>query len=311
MDELLTTKELAKFLHINEKKVYTLIEEQGLPATKVTGKWLFPKHLVERWIENNTINYPLKRAFNIPSSLIVIAGSNDILLDKFLQIFMRKYPNYIVAFANVGSMGGIRALKMGNCHIATSHLLQEDKKEFNFDYIFQEMKQMPAVVNFCLREQGLIVAKGNPKNIKGLEDLISKDVKIVNRPKGTGTRLWFDQELKKIGIDPASIEGYNNEKKTHLEVGIEILTQKADAGPGIRAVASILGLDFIPFHWERFDFIIDRDRFFDQHIQTLLSLLHEEDFRNLLKNFEGYDLKYSGRMVYPKYYQENNINKIF
>ncbi len=300
MAELLTTKQLAQYLHINEKKVYTLIEEQGLPATKVTGKWLFPKHLVEQWIENNTLNYPKKRYFTVAApSLVVIAGSNDILLDRFLQLFMKKHPRFVAAFSNLGSMGGLKALKGGLCHIATSHLVQEDKKEYNFSFILQEMEEMPAVINFCMREQGLLVAKGNPKNIKDVNDLASKDIRVVNRPAGTGTRLWFDQELKKVNIEPSSLVGYSNEKKTHLEIGLEILTNKADVGPGIRAVAGILDLDFVPSHWERFDFLIDRDKFFDQHVQTLLGLLHEEEFKEIAKQLTGYDLQYSGRMVYP------------
>ena len=122
---LFTTREIARFLNINEKMVYTLIAEKGLPATKATGKWLFPRHLVEQWLENRTINYP-KTTDPLPPyhGLLIIAGSNDILLDKAVSLFNRLYPENVAVFGNLGSLGGIRALRRNLCHIASSHLLQ-------------------------------------------------------------------------------------------------------------------------------------------------------------------------------------------
>jgi len=166
--KLLNTREVAQFLDINEKMVYSLISEKGLPGTKATGKWLFPRHLVEQWLENQTTNYP-KPAHQLPPyhGLLIIAGSNDILLDRAISLFNMQYPEHLAVFGNLGSMGGIRALRRNFCHVASSHLLQENKEEYNFGFAREELEQMPAVVNFCRREQGLIVQKGNPKGIHG------------------------------------------------------------------------------------------------------------------------------------------------
>jgi excisionase family DNA binding protein len=301
MKKLFSTKEVAIFLDINEKMVYSLISEKGLPATKITGKWLFPKHLVEQWIETNTINYP-KPSISLPPyhGLLILAGSNDPLLDSAVSLFNSLHPDHIAVFGNLGSMGGIRALRQNLCHIASSHLLQENETEYNFDFATQELNRMPAVVNFCRREQGLLLQKDNPKQIKTIADLAKPGIRIVNRPLGTGTRLLFDRELCKVGVSGEKIEGYQREIQKHIDVGIEILSGRADAGPGIRPVASLLGLDFIPLRWERYDLLIHRERFFDRGVQLFVGILHEPAFADEARKFEGYDVSLSGKMVYPQ-----------
>ncbi|MGB9436858.1 MAG: helix-turn-helix transcriptional regulator [Desulfobacterales bacterium] len=300
MKKLLSTKEVAAFLNVNEKMVYSLVSEKGLPATKITGKWLFPKHLVEQWVEANTINYP-DNGVPLPpyEGLLIITGSNDPLLDRAISLFNSHQTDQIAVFANLGSMGGLTALRRQLCHIASSHLLQEDESEYNFDFAFKELDQMPAIVNFCRREQGILVQKGNPKKISAAADLARKGVKIVNRSLSTGTRLLLDRELKKAGISGEKIEGYAYEVSRHLDVGLEILSGRADAGPGIRAVAGLLDIDFIPLRWERFDLMISKERFFDEGIQRFLGLLHEKEFREIATLLEGYDVNLGGKMVFP------------
>ncbi len=297
----LSTKEVAQFLKINEKMVYSLISEKGLPATKVTGKWLFPQHLVEQWLDNVTINYP-ETADSLPlyHGLLIISGSNDILLDRAISLFNRLNSDYVAVFGNLGSMGGIRMLRRNLSHIASSHLLHENKEEYNFGFAKEELGQLPAVVNFCKREQGLLVAKGNPKEIMGVSDLGQPGIRIVNRPLGTGTRLLFDGEFNKADIKGEQIDGYQREMSRHMDVGLEVLSGRADAGPGIRAVAAILELDFIPLRWERFDLLILKDRFFEKGIQLFLGLLHEPDFIELHNDLSGYDFELCGKVVFPQ-----------
>lgn len=304
---LLNTREVAHFLDINEKMVYTLINEKGLPATKVTGKWLFPRHLVEQWLENQTINYP-KTASSLPPyhGLLIIAGSNDILLDKTIALFNQIYSEHVAVFGNVGSQGGLKALGNSLCHIASSHLLQKDENEYNFDFASKEIKEnLPVLVNFCRREQGFIVDRGNPKGIKSVADLGQPGIKIANRPTGTGTRLLLDLELQKAGIKGTQIKGYEHEFRSHLDAGIEVLTKRADTTLAIRIVASFLGLYFIPLRWERYDFLISKDRFFERGVQLFLGLLHEPRFREIARGLEGYDLDLCGKMVFPQESKKN------
>ncbi len=300
MTELFSTKGVAKFLDVNEKMIYSLISEKGLPATKVTGKWLFPRHLVEQWIEANTINYP-KSAEQLPSydGILILTGSNDPLLDKTLSLFNAKHDGHIAVFGNLGSLGGLKALRNNRCHIATSHLLQENEEDYNFDFASDELDAMPAVVNFCKRQQGILVAKGNPKEIESVQDLARPGIQMVNRSPSTGTRHLIDREFQKAGICGDKISGYENEVNRHIDVGMEILGGRADAGPGIKAAAILLNLDFVPLRWERYDLLISKDRFFDEGVQLFLGMLTDSDFRALADENAGYDLSLAGKMVYP------------
>jgi molybdate-binding protein len=207
----------------------------------------------------------------------------------------------MAVFGNVGSMGGLKALGRDLCHLASSHLLQDDEQEYNFEYAQKELKgKIPVLVNFCRREQGFLVAKGNPKKISGVSELGQPEIKIANRPVGTGTRLLLDRELEKAGIKDTQIQGYDQEFRSHLDVAIEVLSGRADMAPAIKPVAGLLGLDFIPLRWERFDFLISKDHFFEQGVQLFLSLLHEAQFRDLAVKLDGYDLSLCGKMVFPK-----------
>ncbi len=299
MDKIyLTTKDIAGLLDINEKMVYQLINEKGLPACKVTGKWLFPKHLVDIWIENHVLNHPVP-VQSILSSMLIIIGSHDLLLEKALSFYNRRYPEHPVVYSPSGSMFEIRALKKGLCHIATAHLLHENEEEYNFDYLKEYFgHNIPAVVNLCFREQGIIIRKGNPKGIRDISSLVETGVVIANRPKGTGTRLLLDYELNKAGIDPSNLKGYENEFFSHIDVGIEILSGRADAGIGIKAVASIFGLDFIPLRWERYDLLIPKSFFFEKNMQLFLGMLQDKNLKKIAQGFEGYNIQDSGRILF-------------
>jgi len=300
MTQMMTTKSVAAFLNINEKMVYSLVSEKGLPATKVTGKWLFPKHLVEQWIEMHTINNPDTKAQAAPcEGIVIIAGSNDPLLERTIDLFNSIQTCHTAVFGNLGSMNGLHALRQKRCHIAASHLLEENGNDYNFDYACRELKSMPAVVNFCRREQGILLQKGNPKKIESVSDFARQDIRIVNRSPGTGTRLLLDRELNKYGIQSEQIKGYTNDVQSHINAGLEILSGRADAGIGIRAVAAMLGLDFILLLRERYDLMVSKERFFDEGIQRFLGMLHEEKFKCLVSEKSGYDVSISGQMLFP------------
>ncbi len=306
MKALFSTREVSRYLGVNEKMVYTLVAEKGLPASKVTGKWIFPQHLVDQWIEANTQNMPAaNRAEIAAEGLLIMAGSNDPLLEQSISLFNAIYPESLAVFGNLGSMGGIRALKQGLCQVASSHLLQADADEYNFEFLGQGFVPPPVVVNFCRRQQGLIVAKGNPKEIRATRDLNQPGLHLVNRKLGTGTRLLLDRELKRAGIDGNQLAGYTHEVARHIDVGLAVLSGKADAGPGIQPVAELLGLDFIPWRWERYDLLILKERFFEPAVQQFLGLLHDKQFQKLAAEFRGYDLSASGRMVFPQSSQKS------
>jgi putative molybdopterin biosynthesis protein len=299
MKPLMNTKDISQYIGINEKKIYSLITDKGLPGTKVTGKWLFQRHLVDRWLEQHTANYPpAERTPDTYKNLLIITGSNDLLLEQLLEVFARRYPLPLPVFSNLGSMGGIRALRENLCHICSCHLLESDGDEYNFAYVEEEFSDDVVLVNFCKRLQAVVVPRGNPKGIKELADLTSGRLRIANRKPGTGTRLLLDQELERQGVSGDRIPGYDTEFARHLDVGLEVLAGRADAGLAIAAVAEMLGLDQVEVRWERYDFIMRKEIFFSRGVQLLLALLRDEEFLCLSEKFSGYDLSLSGQVVF-------------
>ncbi|MFV0437354.1 MAG: substrate-binding domain-containing protein [Desulfopila sp.] len=300
----LTTREVAALLKVNEKMIYTLVNDKGLPATKVTGKWLFPRRLVEEWLDAHIVNYRKDYAgLSSEDGVLLLAGSDDPLFQRTLSLFQKLRKETVAFFANLGSMGGLTSLRRGVCHIGVCHLLQGDDEEYNFEFAEQELDRAPVFVNFSQREQGILLAPGNPKSIREIADLAREDVRIVNRHLGTGTRLLFDYEIARSTISCDDISGYHCEVSRHLDAGLEVLAGRADAAPAIRAVAGMLGLDFLPLRWERFDLLIGRERFFEKGIQSFLTLLHERQFLELAESLQGYDVSLCGKMMFP-----NNFN---
>ena len=295
----LNTREVALLLQVNEKGVYALVSEKGLPATKVTGKWLFPRHFVEEWLDLSIVNLPAAANPSLDSGRLFVAGSDDLLFQRAMSLYNSQNQGSMIFFANIGSMGGLRALRQRSCHIGVCHLLQDDNEEYNFRFAEQEMTQAPVFINFSKREQGIVISSGNPKQIHSVSDLAQEGVRIVNRALNTGTRLLFDYEISRSDISADDIVGYGVEVGRHLEAGLAVLGGKADAAPAIRPVAELLGLDFIPLRWERFDLLINRDRFFDPPVQRFINLLHDPSLKEIATEYVGYDLSVCGKMIYP------------
>lgn len=297
MNSYMNTRELAKYLGINEKKVYSLIEEKGLPATKVTGKWGFFKELVDHWLENSVENHP--SVLHKLKGFLMVAGSNDPLLDFSLGEMERSGSGLFPFFCNTGSTDGLSMLRDRKIHIAGSHILDEQAGEYNIPMVtslFAEFRTV--VVNFAYRQQGLILKGGNPLKIRGVEDLVKAKVRYVNRQRGSGTRLLMDSCLNRTGVDSSNIKGYEIEVSTHLDVGLRILRGEADAGAGIKATAHLLGLDFIPLKEERFDLLIPRDYFFLNEVQNLMEIIKSSQFRKESARFGGYNTRDSGKVIY-------------
>jgi putative molybdopterin biosynthesis protein len=153
------------------------------------------------------------------------------------------------------------------------------------------------LVNLVLRDQGLIVAKDNPKGIKGIEDLSRNDITFINRQGGSGTRILLDYRLNQMEIDPATINGYETEEFTHMSVAVAVLSQTVDVGLGIYAAAKALNLDFIPVVTEQYDLIIPQKYFKTQNIQYLLKTIKTEEFKKRVETLGGYSTQITGEVI--------------
>lgn len=231
---------------------------------------------------------------------IVCIGSHDNTLDLIYNYLKKKYPHVSLSSAHVGSMGGLIAIKRGEAHIAGTHLLDEQTGEYNVPFIKKILPEKSIVlVNLVYRIQGLIVKKGNPKNIKGFEDLIRDDVVFINRQAGSGTRLLLDKNLKELGIDPSKIRGYENEEYTHMGVAQAVASGKADVGLGIYASAKALDLDFIPVAEERYDIVIPKEFLNLEIIQAFLDVINnDKKFKEAVLSLGGYDVRDMGKIMF-------------
>ena len=228
---------------------------------------------------------------------LVIIGSHDICIDLLDDEIGRRGRSLRISSGNVGSLGGLMALRKGICHMAGSHLLDAETGEYNTAYIERYLKGVKvSVFHFVLRDQGLVLAKGNPKGIHGLEDLTRDDVAFVNRQAGSGTRVLLDYKLKQMGLEPSTIKGYDHEEFTHMAVAVDVLSEAADCGLGIMAAARALDLDFVPLEREQYDLIVPSSMLTNPHVQFVLETIRSEVFKARITALGGYDPAKSGEL---------------
>jgi molybdopterin molybdotransferase/putative molybdopterin biosynthesis protein len=227
---------------------------------------------------------------------ILAVGSHDIALDllaQYLAGFDRR-----LASANVGSLGGLVAIKRGETHLAGSHLLDPQTGEYNLSYILQYLPgRAVIIISLVKRQQGLLVEPGNPKSISGIKDLTREDIQFINRQRGAGTRLLLDYHLDQEGIAANEIRGYNQEEYTHLGVAAAIASGRANCGLGIAAAARGLNLDFIPLYEERYDLVIPAEYYQSELLEPLFVVLANPEFRQVVSQLPGYDSGCMGELV--------------
>jgi putative molybdopterin biosynthesis protein len=301
--DMMNTKEVAQFLGIHEKQVYALIKSKRIPATRVTGKWIFPRKLIDEWVETNArggLKEARQKSRKIEGALLA-SGSNDPVLDILQTTLRRAYPEFYIFSANTGSTEGLKALNKGYTDIAWSHLLDPKTGEYNTPFLSSYVPDIkPVVVNLFYRDLGFVTAPSNPLGIRGFEDLTRKDVRFVNRQKGSGTRILLDHHLKSLHILPGRVQGYEREVYTHFEVGLSILSGEADTGIATIAVSKLLGLPFFQITQERFDMVIDQATFFEKGVQAFIETLLSEGFRSRVTRLGSYDFRSSGKILYSK-----------
>jgi putative molybdopterin biosynthesis protein len=242
------------------------------------------------------VDVELLRPASDIANTIVFSGSHDMTIGVLEDCLKRRAPALKISMANVGSLGGLVAMQRGEAHVIGTHLLDPASGTYNLPDIRRVLgaRSDCLVVHLAVREQGLIVAKGNPKRLRGIRDLVRAGVRFVNRQPGAGTRVLLDYLLGKLRLRPARIAGYGREEFTHMAVAVAVASDLADCGLGIRSAAIALGLDFIPVEREEYDLVLRGDFAGSDSGRTLVETIRSPEFAAAVEKLGGYDLRRAG-----------------
>jgi putative molybdopterin biosynthesis protein len=232
---------------------------------------------------------------------IHIIGSHDLSLDVMRDMVKAGHPGRDLISTHTGSLSGIMALKKGITPLATTHIFDEKEKIYNVPAIQRYLPdEAVKLIHIAKRMQGLFVAQGNPKNIRGLADLIRPDIKFVNRQFGSGTRILLDSMLAEAGLDKNLINGYDREESSHTAVGVLVKGSVADTGVGIYSVAKAFSLDFVPLAEEEYDLLVTRKFMDDKRFAILMDIVTSTEFVSRLNDMGGYGTEETGRVKYEQ-----------
>lgn len=290
MDEFLTTKEVAALLRIKERKVYELVGENAIPVSRVTGKLLFPRDMVEAWVRSNIeFRGGMERLVPRPP---VLAGSHDPLLEWAL----RESGSGLATFFD-GSLSGLQRLAEGGAVGAGMHVFEPDESDWNRAHVRRTLPGLPVVlIEWARRSQGLVLPAGNPGGVTGLRDLAGR--RFLPRQEQAGSRLLLDYLLGKEGLDPGSIEMVLPPARSEADVALAVADGKADAGLAVETVARQHRLDFVPLFEERYDLVLWRRDYFEPPIQALMAFCRTPAFTGRAAELGGYEISGLGTVHY-------------
>ena len=290
MNPFLTTREVANLLRVRERKVYELVAEQAIPVSRVTGKMLFPRDLVEAWVRRR-VELAAGTADLAPPPA-VFAGSHDPLLDWAI----RESGSEIATFFG-GSIDGLTRLTSRKAFAAGMHVFDPETGEFNLSLVANELAGQPVVMfEWAWRTQGLVVASGNPKGLASAAELAG--VRFIPRQPEAGSHLLFRHLLAESGVGPDTIAMLDPPARTEADVALHVLEGRADAGLAVETVARMHRLGFVPLFRERYDLLVWRREYFEPPMQRLLAFCASVAFRRRAAELGGYDLSGHGAVRY-------------
>lgn len=290
MHDFLTTREVADYLRIKERRVYELVRQRAIPCSRVTGKWLFPRALIDQWVAANLEGERPAREPAPP----VIAGSHDPLLDWAV-----KESGCGLALLPGGSLDGLRRLADGAARVAGLHLFDPDSQDFNAPAV-RERGVLPDAVllEWAWRRQGLVLPAGNPDGVTGLADLARLKLPVARRQAESGSGLLLSHLLGQAGLGEGDLVFVEETARSEMDLGLAILEGRGRAGFAVEAVARTLKLDFVPLMWERFDLLMGRRDYFEPSVQALMRFARSDDFAVRARRLGGYDIAGLGTVHY-------------
>lgn len=288
--DMMTTREVADYLRVKERKIYELVRDRHIPCSRVTGKWLFPRRLIDRWVAEHADYGGVAR----PAPPPVIAGSHDPLLD-----WAARQSGCGLALLPGGSLDGLRRLAGGEATLCGLHLRDATGDDYNVEAARDALAGMDVVlVEWAKRRQGLVLAPGNPKRIAGIADLRKRRARVVRRQEDAGSQVLLLRLLDAAGIAPGALAYADPPALSETELGMAVLEGRADAGLAIESAARQLKLDFLPLAEERYDLAMRRRDYFEPAVQRLIAFAREPRFVGQARKLGGYDVAATGTVRY-------------
>lgn len=301
----LTPEEVASALKLSKYTVYEMIKRKELPAAKIGRALRILRADLDQFMRQHKstqdVPAPIRSGAVPPDSgktqlEIYFAGSHDLSLDLLSRALGKRGVTLFPAFS--GSMDGLIELYKGRVDMAGCHLLDQMTGEYNLPYVRSMLpNEQVAVVNLVSRWQGFIVPTGNPRLITSWEEFLSGRHRIVNRQRGSGTRVLLDFKLRQAGLSAESIPGYEREVSTHYELASAVLRGEADAALGIESAARGLGLDFYPVQEERYDLVIPARLLNQERFRVFLEVLRDPAFKQQVVALGGYGIASTGKII--------------
>jgi putative molybdopterin biosynthesis protein len=288
--ELMTTAEVAEYLRLKERKLYELVRTRQIPCTRVAGKWLFPRRLIDLWVAEGVALKPHDAERAPP----VVAGTHDPLLE-----WAMRESGCDLALHTGGSEDGLKRLADNRAVIAACHILEAESGTYNVAAAraFCPFPDL-LLIEWAWRQQGLVVAAGSPLGLVTLADLARLRPRVICRQEGAGTQILFRQLLARAGIAYDDLDILAQPALTQTELATAILDGKADCGMAVEAAARRFRLQFLPLHRERVDLVMRRRDYFEPSLQSLLSFTRQPAFAAHAAELGGYDVANTGRVVF-------------
>lgn len=287
--QLFTTAEAARYLRLKERKIYEMVAEGTVPCTKVTGRWLFPKAELDHWLASSVTR---PAGLTRPEPAPIVGGSHDPLLEWALR-----ESGCGLATLAVGSEAGLARFSAGETIAAAMHLhvLEDASADANVAAMASRSDVQDAVmIAFCRREQGFLLAPGNPRKIASIDDVLAKRARIAMRPQGAGAQLLLLALLHRAKTPLDQLAGAGPVCPTGPDIAQAIRAGRADTGIATRSVANSAGLDFVSIVWEPFDLVMRQRDYFCPALQTLLKFLRSDELAARAQEMGGYDLRDAG-----------------
>ncbi len=290
----MTVKQVALYLQVNEKKIYSLVREGKIPASKVTGKWLFPRDLVDQWVLESSHG-------GLLTDRMLIAGSDDPLLYRVvMQIANQIHARAMISYTPTGTQLGLALLARRRADMCGIHWGPAEESGKRHPALLKQFSQHHdwVLVRLFRREQGLILAPDSWPAGSRIEDLFSPEKRWSARQEGAGSQRFLQEIITRHGVNPAA-RRITARAYSERDAASQVAMGQADVATGIRAAATEFGLDFLPIGWEAFDMTMHRGVFFRTLFQKLLEQLRGGEVQSLARMLGGYDLAECGNLVWP------------